>query len=685
LAQANLLKPRMRWTRLPWRNGARAPAVEVAGIDTKSTGAASAHAAELRAAVADALDCSSDNQRFVNESEVVLARLHRAIIHFRQQKYFDERVVFESLGNKECVVHFLIDCVRNRFPLGHKVRQVRADLVAGSPVWDRAFSNHTAHCATCRTVCLDKPLLPQKPATTMQPTEKCPVPFVFELLACSSVAGPVLALSQGCSCALRPWLVALGLLLCVPCVCLLVLKRARHERFLRWLMIGSYATNVQQSPIHWLWRPTRMRFKASPIPRPSPAPKASFMSFGQWGWNASLPVCASISYNASGKSRADIGGMQRALPIAVSCDALHWNAVPAMVGTDGSIYGLPRQATFDGECIVFAPERDGTEPQLWAKLGCRRLDFIYKLLLSLAALGLLMVGVAVVFHPGLTSECGPQSSTLLKTVRTPLRAMLLLDSSGSIDNPTWAQQKDAAESIIQAFAEVYQPETDRVHLGVAQFNSDAQLEGPITNDLASIARIVRSIVKGKGGTQFSEALRMCQSQFDVHSAAGQDSFDVCVLITDGESSEEPANLRGLLASSTEIMGIYVGDEQASRARLRSLTSCGTAASGDCRFFASVADFTALQRSARSLAEQITTGLESEVMETVIAYDCSTPFWTLICLPGIIPFIMWWCYMHLHVTFCARASHKTELAHKEPQRLRSAGSNEAHATSLGQHV
>ena len=181
---------------------------------------------------------------------------------------------------------------------------------------------------------------------------------------------------------------------------------------------------------------------------------------------------------------------------------------------------------------------------MWVKQGLLRREWLEKALGALAALGLLIALVAVTFPPGLVAECGPVISESTRTVRTPLKTVLLLDASASISGATWGAEKRAAQGIIQAFAEVYAPATDRVHVGVAQFATDARREISITSDLAAVDRALDGMAQMSGGTEFGKALDICASQLRGYAGAGAEAFDLCVLITDGESGEDPSSLAG---------------------------------------------------------------------------------------------------------------------------------------------
>lgn len=658
----------MRWFPWPRRSApsASGPFASVIGgeQEAEKIGEGSSYAEELRQAVAAAVECGGDRVKFVNESEVVLSRLQRALTHFRQQRFADERQVLESLEGKDSLVHFFLDCVRNRFVLRARVGQLRSDLISTGPAWERAFRDHVARCATCRTVDLTKPQPPAPPAAKQ---ERLPIPFAVELLALFGFALPFFALFQGCNCRLRPWLVLLGLGLCVPFCFFEGLWRLGARRWLLWsLSAGSYSAGSRRRALRWPWAPSR-----SELRHDEGDASLSCVAYGQW-YRCPQPTPSMTVRRSTGKPDLP-DGSERARFISVSAASHAWTDISAVIEATGEVQGLPMQASFDGDAFTMTSSAGG-EPQVWAKVGCWRMEWLYKTIIALAVLGMTMAIVAAAFHPGLTPECGPQISERSQIVRTPLRAVFLVDASSSITSE-WEDEKRAAEAIIDAFKEVYEPDVERLHVGVAQFASRTELEQPLTNDLGVALSSLRSMQQVGGGTSFAGPLRECQRQLDQYSGAASDTFDLCILITDGNSDEDNQELEDmkLLSPATKLMGIYVGENSAHREKLHDLTSCGSQRA-DCPFFESAADFELLRGRARDLASSVTTGLENEVTERVVTHRCDIPLWTLHGIWLWIPLLIWWCY--LHVSLPQRQAQPAKHTPKDPQRLCTAGANES---------
>jgi uncharacterized protein YegL len=412
-----------------------------------------------------------------------------------------------------------------------------------------------------------------------------------------------------------------------------------------------------------LWAPTAAVYYSPGGPgahagaAASPPSLSSFVSFGQWYRQPQLQESATVCLLD-----------RRDRSLALTCGARGWQANKAQLGPGGDLHDLPVEGSFDGTALVLAGK---AAPSVWAKLGWWRLDYLRKTMASLAALGLLMSVVAASFHPGLVSECGPTFTERLVSVRAPLKVVFLLDASGSISDTQWEEEKNAAKAIGQAFVDVYASDADKVHIGVAQFASDAQLDLPITSDWSGVSTALGGIPQQSGGTVFGGALNICQQQLNGYTQAGDGAFDLCVLFTDGDSSEDPSTLPPLLAADTKLMGIYVGNSATSAEKLWQLTSCsGGQPSAPCPFFTSAEDFERLRSNAQQLAESITTGLETEFAERLAIYQCDAPVWTLVGLLAVLPALFWWLYLRLPQR--SPRPEQTEHVHKDPARLSTVG-------------
>eukprot|EP00927_Polykrikos_kofoidii_P061274 TRINITY_DN56136_c0_g1_i1.p1 TRINITY_DN56136_c0_g1~~TRINITY_DN56136_c0_g1_i1.p1 ORF type:complete len:731 (+),score=107.59 TRINITY_DN56136_c0_g1_i1:124-2193(+) len=678
-----------------------------------------AQVVEFRAAAEAAVECIRSPTRFVNDSEVVLNRFHRSVQHLLKAKLAEGPQVFESVTDKDETVHFVLQCVRNRFLLWEKVSLLKDQLIEGHKSWEKAFKQHLSQCETCQTVDLKREKnLPEPPVRTRP---KRPVPFCLELLALIGLAFPLFALGQGCDCKVRYVLLPVGLLFCLPVVIFETIWW-RKRRWILWHLIpGDYAVDAPRTRLSCSWWPSltgeadvenkggkdggeRQPSSVMQTTTPKDATHRRCVTFGQW-FPHEIPVSSGTIQKV--KSVADDDRWRVKLESSVT----HWKTATVVLGSKGSMGMAGQEAIFDGHTVVVTSTGDGSTRSVWTKLGPRRLELVRKVLYSVAAVGVVIVTVAVAFHPGITSECGPQRDIIRTTVRTPLRAVFILDASASVSADQFAEEIRATDSILDAFIDVYRPQEDRVFAAVGQFSTTSTLEVELTSNHGLVKTAMFNIDQNKGGTVFSAGLRVCQDELDRHAAtttsvpgsdfSARETFDMCVLITDGDGSEDVSSLKAILRADTRLMGIYVGTSQQSANDLRDITSCGSegigsqgamffsaSADGDvgliygfCPFFAKTENFEELRNSAKKLAQDIAVGLEQDVNETVITYTCDTPWWTLLGLVALLPLLVLWCYLRSSLLRGGLQRHGPHV-HKDPSRLHTAGSDQARSSILG---
>jgi len=231
---------------------------------------------------------------------------------------------------------------------------------------------------------------------------------------------------------------------------------------------------------------------------------------------------------------------------------------------------------------------------------------VYKTFLSSALLGILCLLVALLQPPHLRFSCTFRGGI----THEPLRAVFLLDGSGSIRNPQWSSELRATNNIIADFENALHVGTNSsIVVGIVQFGTDANIEEPLTNDVARVTqRLSKGIAQKKSGTNFANPLQLCQQELNRYTAAGNRTFDLCVLVTDGEDMSGKSNteLQALVAASTSIFGIFVGTEQKWADKLHAVSRCSPAAAakGPCDFFASATNFSELETKAKEVAEGI---------------------------------------------------------------------------------
>merc|ERR1712063_31607 len=120
------------------------------------------------------------------------------------------------------------------------------------------------------------------------------------------------------------------------------------------------------------------------------------------------------------------------------------------------------------------------------------------------------------------------------------------------------------------------------------------------------------MMQQQGDTQFDKALSLCQQLLDGYTQAGEKTFDVCVLITDGEDRSYLSDyqLKGLVEKDTAVFGIFVGSDNGGGPKLHNIVGCGKAegkGKEGCDFFASATDFDGLAAKTEEIAEDVAHG------------------------------------------------------------------------------
>jgi len=313
--------------------------------------------------------------------------------------------------------------------------------------------------------------------------------------------------------------------------------------------------------------------------------------------------------------------------------------IPASIGTDisvtmnshGTLNGqdLPFQASFDGSSIVaHSGPREG---QAWRKAGYWRLDFVTKVLIGLAVAGIQTMFVAAVLPPGVISA---------NSARLPLKAVFLVDGSGSVTPQQWSTGRRANQQFVTDFADVYGSAQGKLNFGFIQFSDMAVVELPLTSDLDNVTAELGSMQKQGGGTNFEEALVACQKMLDGYTKVAKNSFDVCVLLTDGKdlSQRTDADLKKMVRAETAVFGIFVGNNPLGQAKLNNIVGCGKAEDKgkDCDFFASAADFDALLDKTHEIVQDVTRSADVALCAERSAI-IELPY--LICM--VLPYVLWY--------------------------------------------
>lgn len=203
----------------------------------------------------------------------------------------------------------------------------------------------------------------------------------------------------------------------------------------------------------------------------------------------------------------------------------------------------------------------------------------------------------------------------------------------------WQAQQRAGRAFIKAFQKTYSHTENDLHMGLVQFSTDARTEQPFTSDIPAVLSKFQSMQQMEALTYFDKGLSLCKQNLD-SSTTEQESFDVCVLITDGidMSDMRPAVLQALLPPDAAIFGIFVGSNDEGINLLKNITECGKAkhAKHNCNFFAAASDYAALSSKADEVAGEVAHGVDlasCAMMSALIGVPAA--------LGMCLPYILWY--------------------------------------------
>lgn len=250
----------------------------------------------------------------------------------------------------------------------------------------------------------------------------------------------------------------------------------------------------------------------------------------------------------------------------------------------------------------------------------------------MAVVGFEAMFTAAVLPPGVISA---------GDARMPLKAVYLVDGSSSITDSQWQAAMRANKKFIADFADVYSSDHGKLNVGFVQFSTNAYVEHPITSDLSSVTSMLDVMQQRGGDTRFDHALSLCQNQLNSFTEAGSKTFDICVLITDGEDRSFKAyeELKGLVHDDTAIFGIFVGNDDVGIDTLQHIVGCGKAENKhnrECDFFASATDFRGLEDRTREIAEDV-----ARHSDIALCAERSALIEGPILMCLVVPFVLWY--------------------------------------------
>jgi len=409
----------------------------------------------------------------------------------------------------------------------------------------------------------------------------------------------------------------LGCALGVPFLLFELLLKTRRAWMLRRFLEGDYSERATYRELGCLWYPEPLQLLTYTS---GDVAGNNIEQYATWETNdVQQQVESAIGRREGGQVTRSENSFNMNFPDEFSSS-------DTTVDAGGNLSGLGVRAKFDGSNIVSG---DGA----WAKAGFWRLDWVTKVLLLLFMVGVECLFVSVLMPPGVIGLGG------MSDERMPLNAVFVVDGSASIVPGMWQAQQVAGMEFIRAFNRTYGEKQGELNMGIVQFSTDARTEEPLTSDIPAVLTKFQNMQQMDRKTYFDKGLSLCKDNLAMYES-GRESFDVCVLITDGLDMSEKKSLvlQQLLPSGTAIFGIFVGSDGEGIQLLKNVTNCGKAENPnhECQFFASAEDYAALSSKANEVASEVVRGVDLAMCAMVSA---------LIGVPTALgmslPYILWY--------------------------------------------
>ncbi len=276
------------------------------------------------------------------------------------------------------------------------------------------------------------------------------------------------------------------------------------------------------------------------------------------------------------------------------------------------------------------------------------------LLATFVAMCFLLVALLLFFKPCDYEDNYTNHFEIVETFDVqayPADVMMLLDSSGSLDDTEWQQEKDAASILLTALTTSLintqgSAAGSVIRAGVAQWSSELKREYIMTDKILGSTGVAQKLVgidQKSGGTIVSPAFVECYDQimkygFSADQANGK-TYKLCVIMSDGDYSDgvvtghtrpngntigdwclargmkdNECNVDGLsnkLKEGTDyaqfhIMTIYVGSSSSAKGDFSKLSSCTQAqlAINNCTYYVNAKDLNELKARAKALGTQL---------------------------------------------------------------------------------
>ncbi|NJL53992.1 VWA domain-containing protein [bacterium] len=138
------------------------------------------------------------------------------------------------------------------------------------------------------------------------------------------------------------------------------------------------------------------------------------------------------------------------------------------------------------------------------------------------------------------------------TCTNKLDIMLVLDGSGSISANDFRQVRDFSSRLAESFT----IGDNATRIGIVQFSDNAQLELPLSVDIAQVQSAIQQVQQIGNGTEIGAGITLAQSEIEANGRA--DATPILILLTDGRSSDPVPAAQAAQRAGTRIVAVGVG-------------------------------------------------------------------------------------------------------------------------------
>lgn len=138
------------------------------------------------------------------------------------------------------------------------------------------------------------------------------------------------------------------------------------------------------------------------------------------------------------------------------------------------------------------------------------------------------------------------------TCTNKLDIMLVLDGSGSISANDFRQVRDFSSRLAESFT----IGDNATRIGIVQFSDNAQLELPLSGDIAQVQAAIQQVQQIDGGTEIGAGITLAQSEIEANGRA--DATPILILLTDGSSRDPVPVAQAAQRAGTRIIAVGVG-------------------------------------------------------------------------------------------------------------------------------